>query len=257
MTDTWEDQQSAGWGCPRRDVVLVISCQTTHCGSCNDYCDRTSFYTRIDTTSLPVPHCQDILRSRPARPVSVSRPGASILRRPVDFIASSHVPTSITAHTIVARAVLTIPHSHHVTWKQEIRNPILDRILMLAVPANQLPIRNARLHQQRMQILERLGRLAVGIVQVLRTGGFCWQVGKTKLKDIHEHETLIMRDRWLYFCHQPFHRLPFQSWQHVLDEQRIHVHLDLFEFGFFGVEGKGSGRLLAHLACASQEVERQ
>lgn len=71
--------------------------------------------------------------------------------------------------------------SNHMTWQQEIRDAILDRILMLAIATHQLPTRNTRLHQQHVKILERLGRLAICIIQVLCTGRFLWQVGQTEL----------------------------------------------------------------------------
>ena len=43
-----------------------------------------------------------------------------------------------------------------MTRQQEIRNPLLDRILVPAIPTHQLPLQDLRLQQQRMQFPEHL-----------------------------------------------------------------------------------------------------
>jgi hypothetical protein len=63
---------------------------------------------------------------------------------------------------------------NHVTRQQKIRNPLFDRILVLAAPANQFATLHARLHQQRVQILKRLRRLVVVRHQDFRFGCFLW-----------------------------------------------------------------------------------
>lgn len=62
--------------------------------------------------------------------------------------------------------------------KQEIRDPLFDHVLVSTVPAHQLPVRDRRLHEQDMQVLERL---RVVVREVFCFGG-CWrQVWETEL----------------------------------------------------------------------------
>ena len=56
--------------------------------------------------------------------------------------------------------------SYQVTREQEASDPLPDSILMSTVAAHQLPLRDLRLHQERVQLLEHL---LVGL-QRLR----CW-----------------------------------------------------------------------------------
>jgi hypothetical protein len=63
---------------------------------------------------------------------------------------------------------------NHMTRQQKVRNPLFDRILVLAAPTNQFATLHARLHQQRVQILKRLRRLVVVRHQNFRLGCFLW-----------------------------------------------------------------------------------
>lgn len=68
-----------------------------------------------------------------------------------------------------------------MTRQQEIRNPLLHSILVLAAPANQLPTLHARLHEKRMQVLESLRGLALVRHQIVRFGCGFWEIGETEL----------------------------------------------------------------------------
>lgn len=61
-----------------------------------------------------------------------------------------------------------------MTRQQEIRDPLLDGILVLTVAAHQRAVRDARLHQQRVQVLEQLGRFPGRSVALLFV---CWMSG--------------------------------------------------------------------------------
>ena len=50
---------------------------------------------------------------------------------------------------------------HHMARQQKIRNPLLDRILMPTSATSQFATLDTRLHEQLMQVLERLRRRAV------------------------------------------------------------------------------------------------
>ena len=64
--------------------------------------------------------------------------------------------------------------SNHVTRQQKVRNPLLDRILVLAAATHQLATLYARLHQQCVQILESLRRLVVVRHQNFGFGRLFW-----------------------------------------------------------------------------------
>lgn len=48
---------------------------------------------------------------------------------------------------------------------------------------------------------------------------------------------------------------PIDAGEEVLDEQRVDLGFDLFELGFFGVQGEGGRVCLAGFAGAGEEVE--
>jgi hypothetical protein len=68
-----------------------------------------------------------------------------------------------------------------MTRQQEIRNPLLDRILVLAAPANQLATLHASLHEKRVQILQSLRRLVVVGHQNFGLGDYVWKTGQAEL----------------------------------------------------------------------------
>jgi hypothetical protein len=72
-------------------------------------------------------------------------------------------------------------HSNHMTRQQEIRNPLLDSILVLAAPANQLATLHAGLHEKRVQILQSLRRLVVVGHQNFGLGDHVWKTGQAEL----------------------------------------------------------------------------
>jgi hypothetical protein len=72
-------------------------------------------------------------------------------------------------------------HSNHMTRQQEIRNPLLDRILVLAAPANQLATLHTGLHEKRVQILQSLRRLVVVCHQDFSLGDHVWKTGQAEL----------------------------------------------------------------------------
>ena len=61
-----------------------------------------------------------------------------------------------------------------MTRQQKVRNPLLDRILVLAAATHQLATLHARLHQKRVQILESLSRLVVVRHQNFGFGRLFW-----------------------------------------------------------------------------------
>jgi hypothetical protein len=65
--------------------------------------------------------------------------------------------------------------------QQEIRNPLLDRVLMLAAPADQLATLHASLHEKRVQILQSLRRLVVVRHQNFGLRDHFWQSRQTEL----------------------------------------------------------------------------
>lgn len=71
-----------------------------------------------------------------------------------------------------------------MTRQQKIRNPLLNSILMSTIPTLQPPLRNPRLHQQRMQIPQNLRRLSIFILQFFRRGCLCWEIRQSKLPTI-------------------------------------------------------------------------
>lgn len=64
-----------------------------------------------------------------------------------------------------------------MTGQQEIGDSFLDRVLMPTVPAGELSARDARLHEQSVQILERLRRLATFVDERLCGWWLGGQVG--------------------------------------------------------------------------------
>ena len=68
-----------------------------------------------------------------------------------------------------------------MTRQQEIRNPLLDRVLMLAAPANQLATLHASLHEKRVQILQSLRRLVIVRHQNFGLGDHIWQSRQAEL----------------------------------------------------------------------------
>jgi hypothetical protein len=68
-----------------------------------------------------------------------------------------------------------------MTRQQEIRNPLLDRILVLAAPANQLATLHASLHEKRVQILQSLRRLVVVGHQNFGLGDYVWKTRQAEL----------------------------------------------------------------------------
>jgi hypothetical protein len=68
-----------------------------------------------------------------------------------------------------------------VTRQQEIRNPLLDRILVLAASTDQLATLHASLHEKRVQILQSLRRLVVVGHQNLGLGDYVWKTGQAEL----------------------------------------------------------------------------
>jgi hypothetical protein len=68
-----------------------------------------------------------------------------------------------------------------MTRQQEIRNPLLDRILVLAAPTNQLATLHASLHKKRVQILQSLRRLIVVCHQNFGLRDHVWKTGQAEL----------------------------------------------------------------------------
>lgn len=69
-----------------------------------------------------------------------------------------------------------------MTRQQEIRNSLLDGILMLTAAADQLAALHARIHEQRVQILQRLRRLAFLRHQVVWFRRWGWEGGEAELE---------------------------------------------------------------------------
>jgi hypothetical protein len=81
----------------------------------------------------------------------------SLAHSPQRLGASSASPTSLPFHAAI---------SHQVRRQQEVRNPLLDRILVPAMPTHQLALGHGRLHEHVVQILERLRGLRLRVLAV-------------------------------------------------------------------------------------------
>jgi hypothetical protein len=79
---------------------------------------------------------------------------------------------------LLTLVVLYLPGtSDKMTRQEKIRDPLPHSVLVPAVPANQLPLHDLCLHEQMMQILERL----LVALQLLRSRGLCGQGWETQL----------------------------------------------------------------------------
>lgn len=80
--------------------------------------------------------------------------------------------------------------------QQEIRNPLLDPILMPAVPTHHLALRDLRLQQQRVQIPHHL--LLLRILRVGCVVGFCgWERREAELLLIFFWLFVSLGDGWM------------------------------------------------------------
>lgn len=85
-------------------------------------------------------------------------------------------------------SINSVPSSDEMAWQQEVRDPLLHRVLMLAIRADKLPRRDRRLEQQCVQVLERLVRLLELVRRVRRrdaerlgVGRRLWEAGQAEL----------------------------------------------------------------------------
>lgn len=146
--------------------------------------------------------------------------------------------------------------SNHVARQQKVRNPLLNRILVLAAAADQLAVLHVHLHQQRVQVLQRLRRLALFRHEILRVRRAFGQAGETELRLCQCSEVLIdLALRGLYFFRNGFKSFPVDPGEQILDEQGVDLGFDLFELGFSWVQGEGGRVGFAGFAGAGEEVE--
>lgn len=65
--------------------------------------------------------------------------------------------------------------SYQVAWQQEVRDALPDVVLVATVAAHQLPFHHLRLHQQRVQVFERLVVVTLQFLCRGRLRGQLWE----------------------------------------------------------------------------------
>ena len=178
-------------------------------------------------------------------------------------------------------------------WQQEIRNPLLDRILVPAAPAHQLPLLDARLQQHAVQVPGRLaghqlrlgrsvGRGLGALDEVGGCGGGRGEVGEAELLDslacMHSLNHAICcgnciggrgtaariwrtwgvgREMAPYLFADCAELLPHQAGQDVAQKRQVHVCLEDLEFRVLRVQGEAGNLGFARFDRAGEEVERE
>lgn len=177
--------------------------------------------------------------------------------------------------------------------QQEIRNPLLNRILMPAAPTHQFPLLDACLQQHAVQVLGRLAghqlRLRRGtgsglgaLDEVGGCGGGRGEVGEAELLfmlvNMHLLDHVVLwescRRAWnssldildieenveraeTYLFADCAELLPHQAGQDVAQKRQVHVCLEDLELRVLGVQGKAGSLGLARFDRAGEEVERE
>lgn len=138
-----------------------------------------------------------------------------------------------------------------MTREEEIRNPILNPVLMPTIPTHQFPLHNVRLEQQPVKILEDL---------FVFTFRFClWDFVEAELLSCASVSVKCKSLRQgqkssTHLLSGYTQTLPVYPGQDIADEIRLEVEILLLELGVAEVQREGGLGCFAALDGAGEEV---